>query len=516
MRAGVLEQGTVDLLDEAGVAERLHREGLVHHGLELRFDGRGHRIDFAELTGGRAITVYGQQEVVKDLIAARLQAGGDAALRGRRRRRCTTSRASGRAIRFTPRGRRARAALRRRRRLRRLPRHQPPDRPRRRAAHLRARVPVRVARDPGRGGALQRGAHLLPSRARLRAAQHALARRSRACTCSARPTTTSRSGPTSASGRSCRRAWPRPTATSRSSRARSSRRASRRCAASWPSRCATAGSSWPATPPTSCRRPAPRGSTWPSPTCASSARRSARGTRDGDERGLDAYSDTCLRRVWRVQHFSWWMTSMLHRFARRRPVRAPAAALAAALRRAPRARPRRRWPRTTSGSSVSERAGCSARSSRAGACARRPTDRGVAAGDARRRGRAGARAGGGRAHRGRARRRDRRGVPRRALRRRRAGRRRPPPWATPRRRSCARCARAVGDPAAADVHRGATSQDVVDSAAMLVARRALDAAARGPRRREPTRRRGWPSEHRATVDGRAHAAAAGRRRSPSA
>jgi p-hydroxybenzoate 3-monooxygenase len=77
VRAGVLEQTTVDLLDEAGVAERLHREGLVHEGLELRFDGRGHRIDFAELTGGRAITVYGQQEVVKDLIAARLDAGGE-------------------------------------------------------------------------------------------------------------------------------------------------------------------------------------------------------------------------------------------------------------------------------------------------------------------------------------------------------------------------------------------------------------------------------------------------------
>jgi p-hydroxybenzoate 3-monooxygenase len=77
VRAGVLEQTTVDLLDEAGVAERLHREGLVHRGLELRFDGRGHRIDFAELTSGRAITVYGQQEVVKDLIAARLAYGGE-------------------------------------------------------------------------------------------------------------------------------------------------------------------------------------------------------------------------------------------------------------------------------------------------------------------------------------------------------------------------------------------------------------------------------------------------------
>ena len=77
VRAGVLEQTTVDLLDEAGVADRLHREGLVHEGLELRFDGRGHRIDLSELTGGRAITVYGQQEVVKDLIAARLEAGGE-------------------------------------------------------------------------------------------------------------------------------------------------------------------------------------------------------------------------------------------------------------------------------------------------------------------------------------------------------------------------------------------------------------------------------------------------------
>src|SRR3954464_15531541 len=76
VRAGVLEQGTVDLLTELGLADRLHREGLVHHGIELRFDGQGHRIGFEELAEGRAITVYGQQEVVKDLIAARLDAAG--------------------------------------------------------------------------------------------------------------------------------------------------------------------------------------------------------------------------------------------------------------------------------------------------------------------------------------------------------------------------------------------------------------------------------------------------------
>jgi p-hydroxybenzoate 3-monooxygenase len=75
VRAGVLEQGTVDLLVEMGVGERLRREGLVHHGIELRFDGRGHRIPFDELTGGHGITIYGQQEVVKDLIAARLELG---------------------------------------------------------------------------------------------------------------------------------------------------------------------------------------------------------------------------------------------------------------------------------------------------------------------------------------------------------------------------------------------------------------------------------------------------------
>ena len=76
IRAGVLEQGTVKLLTETGVGDRLHREGFVHHGIELRFDGRGHRIDLHALTG-QEIVVYPQHEVLKDLIAARLHAGGD-------------------------------------------------------------------------------------------------------------------------------------------------------------------------------------------------------------------------------------------------------------------------------------------------------------------------------------------------------------------------------------------------------------------------------------------------------
>ena len=73
VRAGVLEHGTVELLVESGVGERLQQEGLVHEGIELRFAGRGHRIPLTELTG-KSITIYGQQEVVKDLIAARLAA----------------------------------------------------------------------------------------------------------------------------------------------------------------------------------------------------------------------------------------------------------------------------------------------------------------------------------------------------------------------------------------------------------------------------------------------------------
>ena len=76
IRAGVLEQGTVELLEAAGVGDRMRREGLLHRGIELSFEGRRHRIDFDALTGGKSVMVYGQTEVTKDLNRARQAAGG--------------------------------------------------------------------------------------------------------------------------------------------------------------------------------------------------------------------------------------------------------------------------------------------------------------------------------------------------------------------------------------------------------------------------------------------------------
>ncbi len=75
VRAGVIEFGIANLIDDAGAGERLRREGLVHHGVEFRFERNAYRVPLSDLADGKSITVYGQQEVVKDLIALRLQAG---------------------------------------------------------------------------------------------------------------------------------------------------------------------------------------------------------------------------------------------------------------------------------------------------------------------------------------------------------------------------------------------------------------------------------------------------------
>jgi len=75
IRAGVLEQGTVEMLDRAGVGARLHREGLIHEGFDILFGGARHRVDLSGLTGGKKVVVYGQTEVTKDLLDARAASG---------------------------------------------------------------------------------------------------------------------------------------------------------------------------------------------------------------------------------------------------------------------------------------------------------------------------------------------------------------------------------------------------------------------------------------------------------
>jgi len=161
IRAGVLEQGTVDLLTEVGVGDRMKREGFLHHGIELRFDGRRRRIDLTDLTGGKAITVYAQHEVIKDLVKARLDAGGKILFEA-----SDVSvydlKSDAPKIRF--------------RQLRRLPGRLPSDDTGAGTHPLRADLPVRLVRHPRQGAALDRGADLQSARARLRAGQYAVAR----------------------------------------------------------------------------------------------------------------------------------------------------------------------------------------------------------------------------------------------------------------------------------------------------------------------------------------------------
>ena len=254
-----------------GLGARLDAEGLEHGGIYLQFGGERHHLDFRDLTGGASVTVYAQTEVVKDLIAARLAAGAalefevtgtsvddighrpaGAALHGRRRHR-------------------ARGDLRRHRGLRRVPRHQPArgagrpaGAPRRAHSVYERAYPYSWLGILASVAAVHRRADLLPPRPRLRPAQPAQPAGQPALPAGARRRPTSRTGPTTGSGPSCRPGSGCRAGTSR--RARCWRRASPRCAATSASRCAADGCSWPATRPTSCRRPGPRASTWRWPT----------------------------------------------------------------------------------------------------------------------------------------------------------------------------------------------------------------------------------------------------------
>ena len=96
VRAGVLEQGTVDLMHELGVGERLRREGMIDEAIDIRFDGKLHPHRPPGAVAGKVVTIYGQTEVVKDLIAARSRPAAPIAVRGRGDARSTASTATGR------------------------------------------------------------------------------------------------------------------------------------------------------------------------------------------------------------------------------------------------------------------------------------------------------------------------------------------------------------------------------------------------------------------------------------
>src|ERR1700722_4912464 len=87
VRAGIIEQVTIDLLDEAGVGARLHADGLVHEGVQICVDGVRHRISFKEMTG-KAVMVYGQTEITRDLMGGRAAVGAPT---GRNRSFCAIS-----------------------------------------------------------------------------------------------------------------------------------------------------------------------------------------------------------------------------------------------------------------------------------------------------------------------------------------------------------------------------------------------------------------------------------------
>jgi len=179
IRAGVLEQWTVDLMNKMGLGGRMMREGHFHRGITLQFNQRRHHLDFEDLTDGKKVTVYAQHEVIKDLADARLKDGGEIIFGVTDVKLDAIDTA---APRIPPRCRHADRGdrLRLHRRVRWFPRSEPPGDPTRRAHRVPENLSVRLARHSDRGAALVARADLLQPGRRFRAAQHALGYRSAA------------------------------------------------------------------------------------------------------------------------------------------------------------------------------------------------------------------------------------------------------------------------------------------------------------------------------------------------
>ncbi len=309
IRAGVLEYGTEQLLNDSGVGERMRREGMLHPGVVMRFDRADHRIDFADLVG-KHVMVYSQHKVVQDLIAARLAAGGqivfeaeDVAVHdfqtGTPRIRYRHDGAAHEIACDIIAGCDGFHGVCR------------PSIPDRHAARVRARVSVRLARHSGRGAASteenvyvshERGFALLamrsPTLSRLYlqcAPDEDLAAWSDDRIWAELQTRAGRDGFALAEGPILQRGI-----------------TPMRSFVAEPMQCGRlylAGDAAHIVPPTGAK-----GLNLAAADVAVLTRAIVAFYRQGTSDRLDAYSATCLRRIWKVQRFSWWMTTLLHRF----------------------------------------------------------------------------------------------------------------------------------------------------------------------------------------------------------
>ena len=311
VRAGVLEHPSVALLRELGVADRLDRDGLAHRGIELAFDGRRHRLDFNELVG-HSITVYGRREIVKDLIAARLAAGDPIVFEA--------AEATIDEIDDTPVVRYLANGENHELRCRvvagcdgfhGVSRDRPQQRSRA-ARGVRSRLSVRMARHPRRSGADNRRVDLRQPRQRLRPVQHALAE--------GHPAVLQVPADERIEDWSDDRIWSEldtrlPTGDGFSFNTGPILERGITAMRSFvftPMRSGSlviAGDAAHIVPPTGAK-----GMNLAIADVAVLADiLDDVITRDHADR-LAEYTSACLQRVWRCQHFSWWMTSMLHRF----------------------------------------------------------------------------------------------------------------------------------------------------------------------------------------------------------
>ena len=301
----------------------------MHGGFEMLWRGRRHRIDMQRLTGGKSVMVYGQTELTRDLMEARRAADLP-----------TVYEAANVAVHDFD-GARPRVSYEKD-----GARHEiacdfiagcdgfhgvcRASVPRGRDHRIREGLPVRLARPAVGHAARLARADLRQQPARLLALLDAQPH--------AQPLLPA--GAADREGRGLVRrgvlagAAPAPRRQGRATRwspARRSRRASRRCAASSPSRCASAACSWPATRATSCRPTGAKGLNLAATDVKYLSRALIEHYRDGSDAGLDAYSERCLRRVWRAERFSWWFTSLMHRFPDGGPIGAQAAGRRARL-----------------------------------------------------------------------------------------------------------------------------------------------------------------------------------------